>query len=128
MKSGKYLDFLYIIITILLTVYGQIVFKWRMDMKGAIPSGSMSKLQYLLFAYLDPWILSGFLAAFAASVFWAITLTKFELSFAYPFTSLSFVLVLFLSAILFKEPLNLNKLLGILLIFGGLFMISRVEN
>ena len=128
MKSGKYLDFVYILITILLTVYGQIVFKWRMEMKGAIPSGSMSKLQYIFWAYLDPWILSGFFAAFSASVFWAITLTKFELSFAYPFTSLSFVLVLFLSAFLFKEPLTMNKLLGVILIFSGLFVISRGTN
>jgi multidrug transporter EmrE-like cation transporter len=128
MKSGKYLDFVYILITILLTVYGQLVFKWRMEMKGAIPSGSMSKLQYIFWAYLDPWILSGFLAAFLASVFWAVTLTKFELSFAYPFTSLSFVWVLFFSAFLFKEPLTMNKLLGVLLIFSGLFVISRGTN
>jgi multidrug transporter EmrE-like cation transporter len=128
MKTSKLLDFIYIVITVFLTVYGQLVFKWRMEMKGAIPSGSMSKLQYIFWAYLDPWIISGFLAAFLASVFWAITLTKFELSFAYPFTSLSFVLVLFLSSFLFKEPLTINKLLGVLLIFGGLFVISRGSN
>jgi multidrug transporter EmrE-like cation transporter len=128
MKTGKYSDFIYILITILLTVYGQLVFKWRMEMKGAIPSGSMSKLQYIFWAYLDPWIISGFSAAFLGSVFWAITLTKFELSFAYPFTSLSFVLVLFLSAYLFKEPLTMYKLFGVLMIFGGLFVISRGSN
>jgi multidrug transporter EmrE-like cation transporter len=128
MKTGKAVDFIYILITIFLTVYGQLVFKWRMDMKGSIPNGSMGKLQYIFWAYLDPWIISGFLAAFLASVFWAITLTKFDLSFAYPFTSLSFVLVLFLSAFLFKEPLTISKLFGVLLIFGGLIVISRGSN
>jgi multidrug transporter EmrE-like cation transporter len=125
MKTDKLIDFIYILFTILLTVYGQLVFKWRMDMKGAFPAGSMNKFQYIFWAYLDPWIISGFLAAFLASVFWAITLTKFELSFAYPFTSLSFVLVLFLSFFLFKESISINKLIGVFLILGGVYIISR---
>lgn len=125
MKSYKLFDFVYILMTVLLTVFGQLVFKWRMDMKGALPEGTWNKAQYIFFAYLDPWIISGFMAAFLASMFWSITLTKFELSFAYPFTSLSFILVLFLSTLLFKEPFTMNKLLGVLLIIGGLIIISK---
>ncbi|MEZ5172423.1 MAG: EamA family transporter [Bacteroidia bacterium] len=125
MKSYKLFDFVYILMTVLLTVFGQLVFKWRMDMKGEFPQGVASKFQYIIWAYLDPWIISGFIAAFLASMFWSITLTKFELSFAYPFTSLSFILVLFLSTLLFKEPFTMNKLLGVLLIIGGLIIISK---
>jgi multidrug transporter EmrE-like cation transporter len=125
MRSAKLFDFIYIIATVLLTVYGQLVFKWRMDMKGAFPGGTLNKLQYIFWAYLDPWIISGFMAAFMASMFWSITLTKFELSFAYPFTSLSFILVFFLSIFLFKEAFNLNRLMGVLLIIGGLIVLAR---
>ena len=125
MKSAKLIDFFYILATVLLTVYGQLVFKWRMDMKGAFPGNAINKLQYIFWAYLDPWIISGFLAAFMASMFWSITLTKFELSFAYPFTSLSFILVFFLSIFLFKEAFNLNRLMGVLLIIGGLIVLAR---
>jgi multidrug transporter EmrE-like cation transporter len=125
MKSAKLFDFVYILATVLLTVYGQLVFKWRMDMKGAFPGSAINKLQYILWAYLDPWIISGFFAAFMASMFWSITLTKFELSFAYPFTSLSFILVFFLSIFLFKEAFNLNRLMGVLLIIGGLIVLAR---
>lgn len=125
MKNAKYLDFVYILATVLLTVYGQLVFKWRMDMKGAFPGGAVNKMQYIFWAYLDPWIISGFLAAFTASIFWSITLTKFELSFAYPFTSLSFILVFFLSIFLFKEPLTLNRLFGVFLIIGGLIVLAK---
>ena len=125
MKNAKYLDFVYILATVLLTVYGQLVFKWRMDMKGAFPGGTVNKMQYIFWAYLDPWIISGFLAAFTASIFWSIALTKFELSFAYPFTSLSFILVFFLSIFLFKEPLTLNRLFGVFLIIGGLIVLAK---
>jgi multidrug transporter EmrE-like cation transporter len=125
MKTDKLFDFVYILMTVLLTVFGQLVFKWRMDLKGEFPSGALNKFQYIIWAYLDPWIISGFAAAFLASMFWSITLTKFELSFAYPFTSLSFILVLFLSTLIFKEPFTINKLVGVLLIIGGLIVISR---
>jgi drug/metabolite transporter (DMT)-like permease len=111
--------------TVLLTVFGQLVFKWRMDLKGEFPEGATNKFQYIIWAYLDPWIISGFAAAFLASMFWSITLTKFELSFAYPFMSLSFILVLFLSTLIFKEPFTINKFIGVLLIIGGLIVISR---
>jgi len=42
----------------------------------------------------DPLIFSGFASAFIASFFWMAAMTKFELSYAYPFMSRVFVLVL----------------------------------
>jgi multidrug transporter EmrE-like cation transporter len=125
MKIVKVIDYMYILMTVLLTVFGQLVFKWRMDLKGTIPDGLVNKVKYILVAYMDPWIVSGFAAAFLASMFWSLTLTKFELSYAYPFTSLSFALVLILSIVIFKEPLTIQKLLGVLLIISGLIIVSR---
>jgi len=52
-------------------------------------------------------------------------MTKLELSYAYPFMSLAFVLVLFLSAILFHEAVTVPKVLGLLLIIAGLIVASR---
>jgi multidrug transporter EmrE-like cation transporter len=127
MKTAKLSDFLYILATVLLTVYGQLVFKWRMDMKGTFPGNSVDKIQYILWAYLDPWIISGFLSAFLASVFWSIALTKFELSFAYPFTSLSFIIVFFASVALFKESFTYPKLFAIFLIITGLIMLAKTN-
>ena len=43
-------------------------------------------------------------------------MTKFEISVAYPFMSLAFVLVLLLSALFFQEPITLGKVLGMILI------------
>ena len=74
----------------------------------------IEKIQFLLHVLLDPYIISGFVAAFIASFFWMAAMTKFDLSFAYPFMSLAFVFVLILSVILFKEPLTIHKVIGIL--------------
>ncbi len=82
--------------TVVLTVYGQLVFKWRVDVAGAFPSGSGERLDYVVRLFLDPWVISVFVTALLASLTWALALTRFELSFAYPFMALSFVLVLVL--------------------------------
>jgi multidrug transporter EmrE-like cation transporter len=117
--------YLYILFTLLLTVYGQLVLKWRINFHGDFPSGFKLQLLYLGKALLDPYILSSFLAAFLASLTWIAALTKFELSRAYPFMSISFILVLVFSSFLFNETITFNKLAGVLLIMTGLYFASR---
>lgn len=52
-------------------------------------------------------------------------MTKFPLSYAYPFMSLAFVLVMFLSAFFFNEPVTLAKTLGLALIVTGIIIGSQ---
>jgi len=87
-----------------------------------MPEEIMGKLVFLGKALLDPFIISGFGAAFIASLFWMSAMTKFEVSYAYPFMSISFIAVLLLSAILFNEPITLGKVIGLLLICSGIIV------
>lgn len=119
------MGYVYILLTIIFTVYGQLILKWRMSLKGAMPESIESKIIFLFRTFLDVWVLSGLFAAFLASVAWMATLSKFELSFAYPFMSLSFVVVFLLSAIFFQEPITWQKIVGLLLIIIGLIVITR---
>jgi len=114
------MGYIYIFLTIVFTVYGQLIIKWRMGLKGSLPDGFTSKILFILQAYTDFWIISGFGAAFLASMTWAAAMTKFELSFAYPFMSLSFVMVFLLSIFLFQESFTWAKLIGLVFIIGGI--------
>lgn len=91
---------LYIFGTIFFTVYGQLVIKWRIPNYGHLPEATLEKLIFLLKLFLDPFILSGFVSAFVASLCWMAAMTKFELSYAYPFMGLTFVVV-FISSVFF---------------------------
>lgn len=123
---GKNLvSFIYIILTILLTVYGQIVIKWQVNNAGEFPTATMDKLLFILRLLLNPWVISSFAAAFLASLTWMAALTKFSLSFAYPFMSLAFVLVMILSAIFFYEPITIAKAVGMGLIVAGIIIGSQ---
>jgi multidrug transporter EmrE-like cation transporter len=119
------MNHLYILITILLTVYGQIVIKWQVKLAGAFPQDNIEKFQYIIKLLLNPWIVSSLTCAFLASLTWMVAMTKLPLSYAYPFMSLAFILVMFLSAIFFKEPITINKSLGLAFIVLGIIIGSK---
>lgn len=119
------LDYLYIAFTIGFTVYGQLILKWRIADYGPLPENTVEKLKFLIGLLFDPAIFSGFAAAFLASLAWMAAMTKFDLSHAYPFMSLNFVVVLLLSAWLLGEPVTLQKILGIGLIVLGTVVAAR---
>ena len=116
---------LYIVGTILLTVYAQLVLKWQVAAIGPMPDDAAGRTRYLVGLGLRPWILSCLVAAFFAFLCWASALRSFELSYAYPFMGASFVLVLWLSAAIFREPLTTAKLVGTALIVLGIVIGSR---
>lgn len=117
--------YLYIVGTIIFTVYGQIVLKWRMSNYSNLPEGLSDKLVFILKLLIDPFIFTGFGAAFVASLFWMAAMTKFEISYAYPFTSLSFVLVFLISIFLFGETVTFGKVIGLSLIIAGVIVTSK---
>ena len=123
--EGTIAGFAYVLGSVLCTVYGQIVVKWQVAKAGALPTTLSERIPFLLKLVLNPWIMSGMVAGFLALLCWLAAMTKFELSYAYPFMSLAFVLVLILSAGLFHEAVTVPKVLGVLLIIAGIVVVSR---
>lgn len=121
------MGYFYIAGTVLFTVYGQIVLKWRIANYGALPEQMSEKIVFLFKLLLDPYIFSGFVAAFLASFFWMAAMTKFDLSHAYPIIVGGLALVTSIIAIAFlKEPITIYKVLGIFFIIVGVYFVSKV--
>ncbi len=119
------IGYFYIFATIFFTVYGQLVLKWRVGLYGPLPAAIDEKIVFLTRLLVDPFLLSGLVSAFVASIFWLAAMTRFEISYAYPFMSLAFVLVLMFSVVLFNESLTVHKIAGLLLIITGIIISSR---
>ncbi len=122
---SQFLNYFYIFITIGFTVYGQLILKWRIVKYGAFPTDILGKLKFLFTLILDPGIFSGLIAAVLAAFAWMAAMTKFDLSHAYPFTSLSFVIVLLLSGWFLNEPISFQKILGIGFIVLGTLVVAH---
>lgn len=119
------MSYVYVFLTVILTVYGQIAIKWQVLKAGALPEALPEKISFLLHLMLNPWIISALTAALLASVFWMAAMTRLQLSHAYPFMGLTFVLVLLASGIFFQEPVTLFKVTGVALIVLGLVVASQ---
>ena len=119
------LGHLFIALTLLFTVYGQLVLKWQVGGTGALPPGAFDKLVFLLRQFLNPWVFSGFASAFLASLAWMAAMTRFDLNYAYPFMSLAFVIVMGFSVLFLGEQLNFARISGTLLVVAGLVVIAR---
>lgn len=119
------MGYVFIFLTIILTAYGQLAIKWQVGLAGPLPDSTEMKIVYFLRLLLNPWVISAVLAAFAAMICWMGAMTKFELSRAYPFMALNFVLVGLCSIWLFNETLTLPKMLGVGIIVLGLIVVSR---
>jgi len=122
---SRLFDYLYIVATIAFTVYGQLILKLRIARFGPLPIDIIEKIKFLISLLFDPLIFSGFFAAFLASLAWMAAMTKFDLSHAYPFMSLNFVVVLMLSGWILSEPVTSQKAIGILLIVIGTVIAAR---
>jgi multidrug transporter EmrE-like cation transporter len=111
---------IYVAITIVLTVYGQIVVKWQVLKRGHLPATLHGKVDFFTHLVLHPWVISALAGAFVAALSWMAAMSKLELSRAYPFVALSFVAVLLLSGVFFDETITTAKVAGVALVVAGL--------
>lgn len=73
----------------------------------------------------NPWVFSG-LSCYAISiVLWMYVLSKVQVSFAYPFLSVGYVIVVGAAYLFFREPVSVMKLAGIALICAGVVLVAR---
>lgn len=119
------MGYVFICLTILFTVYGQLILKHELNSVDNIPTG-LSLAPFLVkFVVSHPLVISGLLSGLLAAFAWMAALSRFELSFAYPFMSVQFVVVMVVSFYLFDEEINAHKIMGLLLICAGVFTVSR---
>ena len=111
---------IYIFATLFFTVSGQIILKWRISrLQLLLPESFSSKILTLIKLIFDPFIFTGFVFAFIASLFWMAAMTKFEITTAYPFMSLAPALVFLVGVLFLGEAFTVGKLAGLALIILG---------
>ena len=62
---------------------------------------------------------------FCGGILWLVAMSKFELSFIYPFMSLNYVVIIIGSQLLLNESVSLSRYIAVGFIGVGLFFISR---
>ena len=73
---------------------------------------------------LSPCVFFGGFIYFLSLFIWFYVLSKVDLSFAYPFLALSYVLVLVLSWLVLGESISTLRIAGVLIISGGVILVA----
>ena len=119
------LAIVYILISVLTGAIGQVLLKKGMGSMGPLTL-SMNQLGSILWRIgTNPYVIIGLAIYVGGSVFWLTALSRVDLSYAYPFASLSYVVMLAASWLLFDEHITFLRLLGTLVVCLGVFLISR---
>ena len=115
----------YILAAGVLAVAGQIILKRGLAMLGALQLTPAAAPGTLLSLALNPLVILGLAVTVSGTFFWLILLSRVDLSYAYPFASLNYVLVLAASWWILGEPISGVRLLGVASICLGVCLIMR---
>ena len=120
------LNHLYILLAICFGVASQLIIKWKMSNFSFNDYETWQDKFTLAFSMLlNPYIIIALILTFLSGLSWMIAMTKFEISYAYPFTLLGLILVTIFSILFFNESNNLFKICGIIIICFGVVIISK---
>lgn len=112
-----------ILSSVLLNCLAQLLIK-----KGMIQVGEIAIIQFtdnFFKIVTNIWLWFAIIALGLSLLLWVIVLSKVDVSYAYPFTSLGFVFLLILGNLCFNETISLLKILGVIVISIGVFIISK---
>lgn len=121
---SRLLDHGYIIGMIFFTVYSQLIIRWQVSLAGELPETVWDKTLHVGTLLLNPWIISALVATFLGGVSWMLAMAKFEISYAYPFASLNYVLVLVAGFLLFHETVTVEKIVGCTMVILGIMIVA----
>ena len=113
-----------ILVSVTLSTVAQLLLKTGMSspaVQAALASGPAG----LLAALLNPWVLGGLGLYGLGALLWLLVLARADLSYAYPFVGLGFVLTLLFSVLVLGEVASLPRVLGTALVVAGVVLISR---
>jgi len=82
-------------------------------------------IQQYVRIFLNPLVVAGIFGFALSMLVWLYVLSRVELSIAYPFVALNYVLILFASHFLLKETITPVKIMGVAVIVIGVYLISR---
>lgn len=114
-----------ILFTVLTNAAAQIMLKNGMRAIGHFDLGAGSLMATLPRVAFNPWVFFGLCTFVISMASHLVVLSRVDLSFAYPFLSLAYVVVAVYAYFIFQEDLNAFRIAGIAFICLGTVLIAQ---
>jgi len=117
------MNYVLIISSVLLNCLAQVFMRKGMLVVGQVSIASL--VNHAVDMFLNLW-LWGAIACYGVSILlWMIVLSRVQVSFAYPFLSIGYIVAAILGYLWMGETLDVYKISGILIICLGIIVLSR---
>jgi drug/metabolite transporter (DMT)-like permease len=114
----------YIAITIITATTSNVIIKWVMD-GVTLPESTSGQYAKALVLLLNPWVWLSIGLTLISALSWMLVMNKTSLSFAFPFLSISYVLIFIYGRIFFGELITVHKIVATLLIFIAMIIMHK---
>ena len=111
----------FIALSTLFSVFGQLILKHAML---RIAAGDNQNSSLILIIARSPRVIVGLFVYGCGVIFWLMAMSYLEVSFVYPFASLSYIGIIIGSYFIFNENISRMRLLGIGIIISGVVIIG----
>jgi drug/metabolite transporter (DMT)-like permease len=115
----------YIVISVLTSTVGQLLLKKGMNAIGSVTLSANQIFSTLWQMATNLNVFLGLAIYFIGTIFWLAALSRVDLSYAYPFASLSYVIMLVASWLMFNEQITISRIIGTVVIGIGVLFIYR---
>ena len=115
----------YILTCVIMLVAGQVLIKHGLNVKGGFSLSLASFWPELSKLLTSRYVWLGAVVTVSSGLLWMDVLSRKELSFVYPMISLTYLLSLVASLVIFKENIPLLRWMGVVVICFGVYMVSR---
>ena len=119
---SEFRGYVYLGLCICLAIGSQIIMKWQVNKMGPGPGEAAAVFSYVIHLLLNPWVIAGAVATFFAGVAWLLAISELDLTRAYPFLGLIFLVMLAAGVLIFGETFTWQKLAGSAFIAVGIVL------
>lgn len=114
-----------ILFTVLTNFGSQVLLKHGMTSikQFSLDSGGLFKAAPLII--FNPYVILGLIVMAISMATHLVVLSRVDISYAYPFLGLSFVLITLWGYFVLSEPVNIYRVMGVILICAGVAIVAK---
>ncbi|MBC8249158.1 MAG: multidrug resistance protein [Anaerolineales bacterium] len=111
-------------LSIAMNVLGQTAIKLGVNQPESEALTAADPISVVSLVVRSPMIMLGLLMHVVGALAWIVVLSRLDLSYAYPFVAVNFVLITVVSQVVFSETVPTLRWLGIALVCVGLVLVA----
>lgn len=121
-------NLLLILSSVSLNAFAQLFIRKGMLKIGSVSLAFDQLFNMVLAVFTNIYLLAGMFSYGISIILWMVVLSKVNVSLAYPFLSIGYIITAILAYLFFNEPITFQKVLGIIIICIGVFILTQSKD